>query len=241
MVDASSWTMSCFSDRYARNQSLTASEQVHLGAARVLVVGLGGLGGHVLDMLVRTGVSAGPQPGRGLIVGVDGDFFEASNLNRQLLCTESNLGRSKAVVAAEYVATINSAARFEALPVYLRGADFVKAVQGMDVVVDALGGLRDRAALHKAASDAGVVVVAAGIAGFSGWVASIQPKERGPTEYFGSGQGVEEQLGNLAPTAALAAALQAAEVISVLAGRPAQTGLLLFDLADRYFTQVQCP
>ena len=67
--------------------------------------------------------------------------------------------------------------------------------------------------------------------------------EEGPAAYLGAGDegggGVEEKEGNLAPTAALAAALQAAEVLKLLTGKPHQKGLLLFDLAENVFAPLE--
>ena len=63
-----------FAERYKRNSLLTEAEQARLARSRALIVGLGGLGGHVLDMLARMGV--------GTIMAADGDAFETSNLNR---------------------------------------------------------------------------------------------------------------------------------------------------------------
>lgn len=224
------------SSRYARNAALTDEEQGRLGRGRVLLVGLGGLGGHVLDMLLRTGVA----DGEGRLMAVDGDIFEASNLNRQLLCTEATLGRLKAEVAAEYARNVNSAVRFEARSVFLRTeSDVDEAVAGMDVVVDALGGLAHRALLHNAAGRAKIPVVSAGIAGFTGWVCTLLPGAASPAPLLGAGAGVEERLGNLACTAAMAASLQVAETLNLLTGRPSASGLLLFDLSDRYVTQVR--
>ena len=81
-------------ERYVRNTSLfSAEEQARLLSAKVLQVGLGGLGGHLLDMMLRLGV--------GCIAGADGDLFEESNLNRQILATGATLGKAKALAAAE--------------------------------------------------------------------------------------------------------------------------------------------
>ena len=87
-------------DRYARNRrSLTTDEIARLHDARVLVAGCGGLGGHVIECLARTGVGA--------IVAIDCDAFEETNLNRQLLATEDTLGTSKAHAARERIARVN--------------------------------------------------------------------------------------------------------------------------------------
>lgn len=75
--------------------------QARLGAARVLVVGCGGLGAPVISALAAAGV--------GHLTLVDDDSVEPSNLNRQVLFTEADLGRRKAEVAAERVRALNSA------------------------------------------------------------------------------------------------------------------------------------
>ena len=80
--------------RYARNiPALTEEECRALWDKRILVVGCGGLGGHIIDQLARIGV--------GFLRVVDGDVFEASNLNRQLLSRVPLLGTSKAKAAAD--------------------------------------------------------------------------------------------------------------------------------------------
>ena len=82
--------------RYARNiPALTESECQILQNKRVLVVGCGGLGGHLIDQLIRIGI--------GFIRIADGDVFEATNLNRQLLSQVSLLGSSKAAAAKAHI------------------------------------------------------------------------------------------------------------------------------------------
>jgi sulfur carrier protein ThiS adenylyltransferase len=218
-------------ERYVRNTSLfSATEQVRLLRAKVLQVGLGGLGGHLLDMLLRLGV--------GHIAGADGDVFEESNLNRQLLATSATLGKAKAVAAAEYAARINPAVEFTPIEAFLRGDELLTALRGKDLVLDALGGLQDRKALHDAAAKMQVPMISAGIAGFVGWIAVVRPGDPGPADFLGQGRGVEEGLGNPAPTVAFAAALQGAEAAKLLAGRDRASGFAVFDLTDQSLTQL---
>lgn len=251
--------------RYARNGNHTSTaHQARLLRSRVLLVGLGGLGGHVLDMLIRMGV--------GHIVGADGDIFEESNLNRQLLCTCETLGMPKAEAAALYVARVNPAVDFVPVGHYLRGKELQKLVTkgpdgegAFDLVVDALGGMKDRRALQSAAQMAKIPLVSAGIAGLTGWMQVVQPGKNGPMDFFsrkdlsmvesqqscgetdGSvpmGQCEQEEsaevlLGNLAPTVALAAALQCAQVYSLLTRETCTPGMIVFDLEDQYFNTLK--
>lgn len=226
--------MSKLHQRYNRNALFSKEEQARLAQAHVLIVGLGGLGGYVLDMLARTGV--------GHIVGADGDTFEASNLNRQLLCTEARLGQSKALAAAEHVHAINSSITFTPIPQFLRGEALDEAVQDVDIVIDALGGLQDRLILQNAAAKAQKILVSAGIAGYTGWMAIVEPGKASPYSYMGNGESVETQVGNLAPTAATAASMQVVATLEILLNRMDKKDMntmILFDLAQAYHTKLE--
>ena len=87
--------MTDFSERYDRNRIFSMSQQAELSDKKVAVIGCGGLGGYAIEMLARAGV--------GHIVCCDGDYFSESNLHRQLLSSEKNMGFSKARVAAEHI------------------------------------------------------------------------------------------------------------------------------------------
>ncbi len=95
-------------ERYARNmRSFSLADQAALLGARVGVVGLGGLGGTVAEVLGRMGV--------GRLTLVDGDRFEDSNLNRQLLSTVEGLGQLKSEAARARVGRINPSVDVTAL------------------------------------------------------------------------------------------------------------------------------
>lgn len=224
--------------RYARNaRQLSTRDQLALLQSRVLLVGLGGLGGWLLEQLVRLGVGA--------ITGVDGDCFEESNLNRQSLGKAAQLGQSKAEAAAARVAEINPAVHFTPVPRFADKVLLIRLLRGMDLALDALGGLACRLPLQEAAAAIGVPLVSAGIAGLTGWVAVVPPGQAGPVQWLGAGEtdeteaSPEEELGNLAPTAATAASLQAAEALKLLTGRGAAPGMCVFDLADGTFQRVR--
>ncbi len=101
-------------ERYSRNiPSVSAEEQAALARRRVLVAGCGGLGGYLIEYLARMGV--------GEITAVDGDMFEPSNLNRQLLSTQALLGTGKALAARERVRAVNPAVAVRAVEAFLDG------------------------------------------------------------------------------------------------------------------------
>ena len=70
--------------RYERNRIFSREQQEELSEKKAAVIGCGGLGGYAIEMLARAGV--------GHIKVCDGDVFDETNLNRQLLCTEAQLG-----------------------------------------------------------------------------------------------------------------------------------------------------
>lgn len=103
--------------------------QRRLGDATVCLIGLGGLGSWVALALASAGI--------GRIVGVDGDDVELSNLNRQILFTEADVGRRKAPAAAAHLSAFNSTLRFEAVDRRLADLASVREViRGADMVVD---------------------------------------------------------------------------------------------------------
>jgi len=221
-------------ERYARNlNGTTPAEQARLLRSRVVLVGLGGLGGYVLETLARMGV--------GHIAAADGDRFEESNLNRQLLATAATVGRSKAEAALARARQINPAVEFTAHAGFWKAEGMDRALSGADLCVDALGGLDDRPALTRAAAEAGVPLVTAAIAGASGYVATVLPGQPGPAALMGTGAAAEDSLGSPAPSVALAANLQCSEALCLLMGRPAALAgkMLVFDLADMTFEKVQ--
>ncbi|MBA3263257.1 MAG: TOMM precursor leader peptide-binding protein [Thermoleophilaceae bacterium] len=134
------WLSAAEQERYDRQleyfgELVTAGDsraacQGRLREARVVVIGLGGLGAWAVWALAAAGV--------GELVGVDGDVVELSNLNRQTLYREEDVGRPKAQAAARTLADFNSAVSFEAIDTRLEDRDGVAAVvDGADFVIEA--------------------------------------------------------------------------------------------------------
>ncbi|WP_022669102.1 HesA/MoeB/ThiF family protein [Desulfospira joergensenii] len=225
-------------DRYKRNfNSLSLEDQKRLAKARVIVIGLGGLGGGVCEILARTGV--------GHLTLVDGDRFDPTNLNRQLLSREDLVGTPKALAAEERIRAINSDIRVEARVEYADTKSLPGLVRGMDLVVDCLDTIDARFLVQDAAQGAGIPLVSGAIAGMTGQVTTVFPKDRGieliygPREECGS-TGIETLTGNLAACALMTAALQASESIKVLLGRGQilRNKLLIADLWSNGFETV---
>jgi len=176
--------------------------------------------------------------GVGRITGADGDVFDASNLNRQLLSNEDRVGMPKAEAAAEHVLAVNPAVEFVGLNEFLGTDRLLELMADVDLVVDALGGLETRLDLQRAAAERSIPMVTAAVAGLTGYVATVLPGETGPAELFGTGEAAEDILGTPTPVVACAAAMQCAEIMLVLAGRVRPKEVLMFDLGERSFDNV---
>jgi molybdopterin/thiamine biosynthesis adenylyltransferase len=214
-------------ERYLRNHdAISEEEQAALATKRVLVVGCGGLGGMVIECLARIGV--------GHLRVVDGDLFEASNLNRQLLSSNMNLGRPKTLAPRQRVMAINPLVEVDAVQDDLTAENATQLLEDCDVAVDCLDNVPGRLLLQQTAKTAGVPLVHGAVAGWNGRICVIQPGEDLLNLLYPEAeesQGEEQQMGTLSFTAALTASWQAAEAVKFLLGKPGlQNEILEVDL-----------
>ena len=211
--------------RYARNiPALSEEECLLLREKRVLVVGCGGLGGHIIDQLARIGI--------GYLRVVDGDVFEASNLNRQLLSSVPLLGTGKAKAAADHIARVNPEITVDAADVFLTEANAAKLVEGCDIVMDALDNITGRKILAAACAEAGIPYVYGAI---QGWVvqAAVSLPEDQLMEILYPEETEISDKSVLSFTPALCASFQTSLCVKFLLGRPVETGTVYyFDLLD---------
>jgi molybdopterin/thiamine biosynthesis adenylyltransferase len=214
--------------RYLRNHGTVGLDgQLALLRSSVAVIGLGGLGGYVVEGLARMGV--------GRLILADGDVFNDHNLNRQLLCSEENLGNPKAPTASERVRQINSAVETVPQACYATRENLPKVLTGVDVVVDALDRLPTRLMLQDVAGELGLPMVHGAIAGGMGQVMTIFPGDVGLRALYGDGpvpeQGAEALLGTPPATPMMVAAWQVHETVKLLTGKgiPLRSRLLLMD------------
>ncbi len=123
-----------------------------LADSHVLIVGLGGVGGAVAEAIARAGV--------GRITVVDHDVIGISNMNRQLVCTHSVLGRKKAAVMAERLRDINPDANITAIPAFLRydNIDAFLQQQAPDMVLDCIDSVACKALLVARCQQQGLAI-----------------------------------------------------------------------------------
>lgn len=223
-------------ERYKMNHSTIKEEEMSLlKNARVGVIGCGGLGGYNIELLARIGI--------GHLVVADGDVFAESNLNRQLLSTESNLYKSKADEASNRVTQINSDIQITTHDLYLDRANAFDILEGCHVAIDALDNVKSRLILEETCGDIGIPLIHGAIGGWYGQVAVVLPGSGLLTKLYSSAdsEGEEKILGNPSFTPACIASIQVAECIKYLLkkGSTLINSVLQIDLLSNSFDVIE--
>lgn len=220
--------------RYERNiPALSEAECEILRRKRVLVVGCGGLGGHLIDMLARIGV--------GFLRVVDGDVFEPSNLNRQLLSEVPLLGVSKAKAAAAKVSRVNPETEVEAVAGFLTEKNAWQLLLSCDAVLDGLDNIDSRRILAKECEKAKIPFIYGAVSGWVAQAAVSMPGDHLVETLYPEGV-VLKNKSVLSFTPALCASMQVALCVKLLTGRPVETGkLYYFDLLNQEFESIPIP
>ena len=216
--------------RYLRNAILEDEEQEILKSKKVAVIGCGGLGGYAVEMLARLGV--------GHLVLCDGDCFDETNLNRQLLAKEDNLGISKVHEAAKRVLEINSHVRMTVHDEKLTECNGREIIEGCDVVIDALDMPSDKIMLEDLCEGMNIVLVHGAISGWFGQVAVVFPGQQVLRKFYNGQESGEDTYGNPSFTPALVASIQVSEAVKVILGR----GNVMSEkmtLLDLYFNEIR--
>lgn len=185
--------------------------------------------------------SAGRTPARigiGAIRAIDGDVFEESNLNRQLLSEQNLLGASKAEAAADRVAAINPDVNVCVRPVFLNEENAAALISGCDAVLDALDSIEARRVLAAACTAQGIPLVFGAIGGWVAQAALSMPGDGLIDRLYPAGTAVRDK-SVLSFTPALCAAMQASLCTKLLTGRPVEAGVLYYmDLLDSEFMEI---
>ena len=225
--------------RYLRNRdSVSLQDQLKLAESHVAVVGAGGLGGTVIQLLGRIGI--------GHMTVVDCDVFDETNLNRQAFCTREWVGQPKALAVQTQIKSINPAVEVAAHIIRLDSANGPEILAGCQVIVDALDNVKDRLSLEALAKSMKVPFVHGALAGFEGQLMTVFPEDPGLKQIYGSGDEAgtssnrpEFLLGVPSITPSLVATLEAMEVIKILLrrGTPFRNKMVYIDLERGEWSQ----
>lgn len=219
--------------RYSRQillMQIGIEGQQKLLDARVLIVGLGGLGSPVAMYLAASGV--------GRLVLADHDQVALTNLQRQIAHTTATIGMPKVESARQMLAALNPEVRVDTLEQKLDADALAEAVQAVDLVVDCSDNFRTRYAVNRACIAARKPLVSGAVVRFEGQVCVFRAdRPDSPCYaclYRDSGQDevdVCSQFGVLAPAVGIIGSIQATEAIKVLLdiGESLSGRLLLMD------------
>ena len=207
-------------------------------SAKICVVGAGGIGNPVSTQLVAMGV--------GKVRIVDRDVIEVTNLHRQHLYTDEDIGRVKVEAAADRLCKLNPTVKIEPVPTSVTKYTAESLVEGFDIVIDALDSVDARYALNDACIKHNIPLIYAGALGVLGSVCTILPNKTACLRCIFPELNEEEMPAcsteGVHPSILyLVAGIQVSEAVKIITGRePALANELLYiDLNELSFERIQ--
>jgi adenylyltransferase/sulfurtransferase len=159
-------------DKYSRQvmlEEIGYQGQIQLKNAKVCVVGTGGLGQPVITRLATMGI--------GNLRIVDRDIIELSNLHRQVMFDEDDIGQVKVEVVTNKIKKLNPDCNVEPLPMSLIPHNAIEIIRDCDIVIDALDNANARYALNEACITLGIPFITGAAVGSTGQVFTVLPKQ----------------------------------------------------------------
>lgn len=223
-------------ERYSRNMlSLSKEENESLKEKKVCVIGCGGLGGYIIEMLGRFGV--------GNIIAVDGDVFEESNLNRQLLSDMTTLSKNKAYEAQNRMKKVNPDIKVIPISENFTEDNYKSILSDCQVAIDALDNIKSRLLLQNCCEELGIPLVHGAIGGWYGQVTTILPGDRTFDKIYKRhmDEKIKNPMGNPPFIPALVASIEVSESIKILINRGSllRNKMLFINLLDNSFDIIE--
>jgi adenylyltransferase/sulfurtransferase len=221
-------------ERYDRQMMIAEigqAGQEKLKRSRVVIAGAGGLGSPIAIYLAAAGI--------GMIRLIDHDQVALSNLNRQILHWEEDVGKKKVDSARMKLGHLNSAVEIAAIAETITEANVSQLVDGCDGIVDAMDNLPTRYILNQCAIEKRIPFFHGAVNGFEGRVMTIIPGETACLRCMYRGPVPQEKFPVIGVTPAVIGCIQATEVIKYLVGigRLVTNRLLIYDGLKVTFTE----
>ncbi len=225
-------------ERYSRqilSPSIGEEGQEKLSKIRVLQIGAGGLGSPFALYLVAAGIKE--------LTILDNDTLSLSNLQRQILYKESQIGKEKVLAAKESLATLNSEVEINTYNEYVDENSVVKYIENKDFIVDCSDNFKTKFLVNEVAVNYGIKSVIAGIKDFYGQIITIDPKKTAcyecvfnqPDSLYSS----ESPLPVIGVTPGILGTLEALEVIKTTLNLPnLENKLLMVNLLNLSFDTI---
>lgn len=227
--------------RYSRHVMLPSVDfagQERILGSHVVVVGMGGLGCAVAPYLAGSGV--------GRLTLIDNDTIDRSNLQRQVLYRESDIGAAKATTAAASLSELNSEIDIAAMTARLTAENIHDLFKDADVVVDCCDNLATRNLVNQACWQQQIPLVSGAAIRFEGQVAVYPMRADTPcyqcfSQLFGEQQLTCMEAGIFSPVVGVVGALQATETLKLIAqvGESLNGAILLYDAAHATWQRLQ--
>ena len=219
-------------DRQIMIDGIGEEGQEKLKRARVVIAGSGGLSSPASIYLAAAGV--------GTIRIIDHDRVELSNLNRQVLHWDEDVGRKKVNSAAEKLRRLNQGVEIEAVEETITEANVFQLVAGFDLIVDAMDNLPTRYLLNKAAIENNIPFFHGAVYGLEGRAMTVIPGRTACLRCIYRGLIPEEKFPVIGVTPAVIGCIQATEVIKHIIGigKLLTNRLLVFDGLNMKFTEL---
>jgi molybdopterin/thiamine biosynthesis adenylyltransferase len=193
--------------------------------ARVTVVGLGSTGCVSADLLVRSGIGA--------ITVIDGDQVDITNLHRQILYDESDVGKNKAEVASHHLRKINSDVKVDSFGINMDADNISELIGGSDIVIDGTDNMRSRSILNRYCVKNDIPWVFVSSVGTVAEVKAIVPGKTSCLACFMDEQDQAdtscEQLGVLTSAPVMASSIAWSTSIKLLEGKEVSGDLVFID------------
>lgn len=197
-------------DRQIMMGEIGQEGQERLKRSRVFIAGAGGLGSPIASYLTAAGI--------GMIRMIDHDHVALSNLNRQILHWEEDIGRKKVDSAKKKLKNLNSAAEIETIGETITEDNVSQLVNGCDVIVDAMDNLPTRYILNRCAIERNIPFFHGAVHGFEGRVMTIIPGKTACLRCMYRGPVPQEKFPVIGVAPAVIGSIQATEVIKYLVG-----------------------
>ena len=218
-------------ERYIRNfTSISEEQQEILSKANIAIVGLGGLGGYVLENLVRLGVKKFNL--------IDMDVFDESNLNRQILSTEENLGESKVKEALKRAKSIDHQVTGKIFKIKLDEFSY-DLVEGVDLVIDCLDSIEGKKSLENLCDKMELSLVHGAIRGYYGQAGISLKDDRILDKVYKNVKTDNISLGNLPMTCMITASIQVALGLKILFDEFIERELVVIDVKEMEIDRIK--
>jgi molybdopterin/thiamine biosynthesis adenylyltransferase len=218
-------------DRQIMLREIGEAGQEKLKRASVFIAGAGGIGSPAAIYLTAAGI--------GRIRLVDHDRVDRTNLNRQVLHWDNDIGRSKIESAAEKLKKLNREVEIDGIEETITEANLAKLLTGFDLIIDAMDNLATRYLLNKAALENNIPFFHGAIYGFEGRAMTIIPHKTACLRCVYRGVIPEEKFPVIGVTPAVIGCIQATEVIKYIVGigELLTNKLLNYDALNMEFTE----